>query len=524
METLFGLCFVLCASATTADAQIRLHPLYSDHAVLQRDRPLPVRGHASPGETVRVRLGAREETTVAGADGAFLAVLAPQPVSKEPLLLEVEAPSGRATARDILLGDVWLCGGQSNMEWSLAGCGTPEVVAAADLPLVRHHAVEMRFAAAPQASMRGSWSTCTPATAGGFSAVGFHFARKVHAETGVPIGLLRSCVGGTNIELWMSRETLLGTPALEPFARAMRESLELHQRELAAALPGIEQWAKAARGALDAGAPLPEGPEWPEFPFGERLFRPRCTTLFNGMIAPLAPFALRGALWYQGESNVGDAAACEQYIEKMKALADEWRALFGDPELPFYYVQLAAWRAPHDDPGRVDEWALLRDAQRRAMASPRFGMASAIDVGDADDIHPRNKRDVGERLALWALARQYGKDAQPCGPMYREARREGARLRVLFDHVGKGLVAASKEGQAAPRIEPEGKLRRFAVAGADRRWRWAEAAIDGESVLVSHPEVPEPVAVRYAFAINPQGANLYNRDGLPASPFRSDDW
>ncbi len=524
MKTLLVLGFASFAASSRAVAEVRLHPLWSDHAVLQRDRPLPVRGEAAPGEIVRVRLGVREALATAGADGAFLAVLEAQPMAKEPLVLEAEAPSGKATARDILLGDVWLCGGQSNMEWSLDACGTPEVVATADLPLVRHFAVEMRFAVAPRTTVRGSWTRCTPRHAGGFSAVGFHFARKVHAETGVPIGLLRSCVGGTNIELWMSRGTLLGTPALEPFARAMRESLDLHQRELATALPAIEAWAAAARNALDSGRPIPEGPEWPEFPFGERMFRPRCTTLHNGMIAPLAGFAMRGALWYQGESNAGDAAACEQYIEKMKALAAEWRSLFGDPELPFYYVQLAAWQAPHDDPGRVDEWALLRDAQRRAMTLPRFGMASAIDLGEADDIHPRNKRDVGERLAAWALARQYGKAVQPCGPMYRELRREGARLRVSFDHAGAGLVAATKEGHAPPRIEPEGRLRRFAIAGADRRWRWAEATIDGDTVVVSHPDVPEPVAVRYAFAINPEGANLYNRDGLPASPFRSDDW
>lgn len=510
--------------ATSAAAQVRLHPLYSDHAVLQRDRALPVRGWAEPGADVRVTLGARSATAKAGADGAFTAVLAAQPLSKQPLALVAESAGGRAEAADILLGDVWLCSGQSNMEWSLGGCDAPQDIAAADLPLVRHFGVEYRFASVPQSVVRGSWNVCTSGSAPGFTAVGFYFARKVHAETGVPIGLLRSCVGGTNIELWMSQETLLGTPALEPYARVMRESLDQYQRELAAALPAIERWSDAARTALDSGGRIPQAPEWPEFPFGERMFRPRCVTLHNGMIAPLAPFALRGVLWYQGESNAGPAAESELYIEKMKAMVADWRRWFGDAQLPFYYVQLAAWQAPNDDPAHSDDWAMLRDAQRRAMRLPGFGMASALDVGDAADIHPRNKADVGERLALWALARDYGKSVAPCGPMYRELRREGARLRVLFDHAGAGLVAARKEGRAPAKPQPEARLARFAVAGADRKWRWADAAIDGDSVLVSHPEVPEPVAVRYAWAINPEGANLYNKDGLPASPFRSDDW
>lgn len=512
------------AHAAGDAAALRFHPLYSDHAVLQRDKPLPVRGWARPGAEVRVSLGARGASAVAAADGAFNATLEAQPMSTKPLVLVAESAGERVQAADILLGDVWLCGGQSNMEWSLGGCDAPQDIAAADLPLVRHFGVEYRFASVPQASVRGSWSVCTSGSAPGFTAVGFYFARKVHAETGVPIGLLRSCVGGTNIELWMSQATLLGTPELEPYARLMRESLDQYQRELAAALPAIERWSNAARGALDAGGRIPDAPEWPEYPFGERMFRPRCVTLHNGMIAPLAPFALRGILWYQGESNAGPAAECEQYIAKMKAMVGDWRSRFGDAQLPFYYVQLAAWQAPNDDPAHSDDWAMLRDAQRRAMALPGFGMASAIDVGDAVDIHPRNKCDVGERLALWALARDYAKPVAPSGPLYREVRREGTRLRVYFDHVGAGLVAARKEGRAPARSEPGAKLARFAVAGADRKWRWAEAAIDGDSVIVSHPEVPEPLAVRYAWAINPQGANLYNKDGLPASPFRSDDW
>jgi len=509
--------------AGSAVAQVALHPLFGDHAVLQRDRPIVVRGTARPGEEVAVALGEARAIGRAGADGAFAITLPPQPAQAASRRLVAEAASGRAAAEDVLVGDVWLCGGQSNMEFPLDACREQADVAAADHPGIRHFGVELRFAAAPRAALRGGWRTCTPDHARGFSAVGYHFAQRVHAATGVPIGLLRACCGGTNIELWLAQETLLGDPALAPYAARMRVSLDRHQRELAAALPAIADWTRRSEAALAAGGELPAAPEWPEHPFGERRHDPRCTQLHNGMIAPLRPFAVRGALWYQGENNVGSAADGEQYVAKMLALARDWQAWFGGDDFPFLYVQLAAWRAPTDDPGRDDDWAQLRDAQRRAHGRAGLRMASAIDLGDADDIHPRNKADVGARLAAWALRDVYEKDLVPCGPLFRDAVVEGARIRLRFDHVGGGLVVGRKDGRA-PMARVDAPLRRFAVAGADRVWRWAQAAIDGETVVVGHPDVPAPVAVRYAWAANPDGANLYNVEGFPASPFRTDAW
>ena len=519
------LAVVAVALSPLAFAQVTLDPLVTDHAVLQRDAPIFVRGRAQPGEVVEVLLGSRSTRATARSDGSFVAQLEPLSLTKEPLELVARTASGEARARDLLVGDVWLCSGQSNMDWSLGASDSAEDVPQANLPLVRHFGVEMSFASVPQVSVRGSWSVTTPESVPGWTAVGFYFARRVHAETGVPIGLLRSTVGGTNIECWMSQDTLLGDPKLEPFAVRMRESLAQYQRELADALPSVERWAAAARDALARGLPIPQRPEWPEYPFGERMFRPRCVTLHNGMIAPLAPLRVRGFLWYQGESNAGPASECEQYIEKMRALVSDWRRDFGGgAQLPFYYVQLAAWLAPTSDPGHSDDWALLRDAQRRALALPGFGMASAIDIGDAADIHPRNKFDVGERLALWALRNEYGRELVPSGPLYRAMRVEGAAIRLEFDFTGSGLMVGHKSGRAPAQPAKEAKLARFAIAGEDRAWRWAEARIDGTTVLVSHPDVATPVAVRYAWSVNPEGANLYNRDGLPASPFRTDAW
>jgi sialate O-acetylesterase len=518
------LCLVAVAGLPhLARADVKLPRLFGERAVLQRDRELPVWGWAAPGENVVVTLGKQSAETVADREGRWSVKLAAQPMSKEPLTLKVVGKNA-IEVRDVLLGDVWLCSGQSNMEFPMAACDVAEDIRAADFPLIRQFGVAYNFAQAPQQDVIGDWQTCTPQQVPGFSAVGFYFARKIQRETGVPIGILRSSVGGTNIECWMSQETLLNTPELEPFAKLMRQSLAEYRVELAAALPEIEAWTTRSREAIKAGTPIPLPPTWPEFPFGERRFRPRCVTLHNGMIAPLVPMALKGVLWYQGENNAGGPHEGEQYIAKKRAMINDWRKWFGNPELPVYFVQLAAWLKPQDDPAFVDGWAFFRDAQRRCLAIPHTGMASAVDIGDADDIHPKNKFDVGERLAQWALAQEYGQKIEPSGPLFRDLKIEGNVARIHFDHVGSGLMIGRKTSRTPAEADPAGKLQRFAIAGADRKWHWAEARIDGETVVCSHPDVAAPVAIRYAFSMNPAGANLYNRDGLPASPFRSDDW
>jgi sialate O-acetylesterase len=520
----FVACLVfLTLSQGTLCADVRLAALFADHAVLQRDRPLPVWGWADPGETVSVKLGQETGEAIAGKDGRWQVTLKPQPVSTTALTFTV-AGKNTITRQDVLLGDVWLCGGQSNMEWTLGGSDAAEDIRTADLPRVRQFGVDYHFATTPQTEVKGQWSVCSPQTAPGFTAVGFYFARRVYKETGVPIGLLRSCVGGTNIELWMSQETLMTTPALASYGKQMRDSLATYQKDLTAALPAIEQWTAKCRDKMKAGEDLPLPPTIPDFPFGEKMYRPRCVTLHNGMIAPLVPFALRGALWYQGENNAGNAADGAQYLEKKRAMLADWRKWFQDPELPFYFVQLAGWLNPSNDPAGGDGWAHIRDAQRKCLTIPHTGMAVATDIGDPADIHPKNKFDVGERLARWALANEYGKKLEPSGPLFRNLSIDGNKAIVHFDHIGAGLMVGRKEGRKPVEEQRDQQLKRFAIAGKDRKWVWAEAKIEGNTVICTHPDIANPVAVRYAFTMNPSGANLCNRDGLPASPFRSDDW
>ena len=517
--TMLAPIFVL-ASVPSSPAALELSPVFSDHAVLQRDKPLPIWGRADPGEKVEVGFGGSRATTTAGDDGKWMVELEPQPVSGAPQTLTIAGGSGMITREDILVGDVWLCGGQSNMDMGLGGCDVPQDIAAADHPQIRHFRVAYHFANAPVDSAEGNWLTCTPGSVPGFSAAAYYFARKVHAETGVPIGLLTSAVGGTNIELWISQQTLLETASLESYAGLMRESLVRYDAQLRAIMPAAHEWSTRGLVAIEADQPMPMPPVWPDFPFAERVARPRCVTLHNGMIAPLVPLALRGCLWYQGENNAGDPL----YVEKKRALIGEWRRLFRDPDLPFYFVQLAAWQAPDATPAGGG-WGMIRDLQRQCLSIPHTGMACAIDIGDAADIHPKNKADVGERLALWALRNEYGQpELVASGPLYREMAIEADRIRLRFDWLGGGLVVGSKRGRDAAVIDPAGKLARFAIAGADRQWEWAEAVIDGDEILVHSPRVPNPVAVRYAYSSNPEGAKLYNRAGLPASPFRTDPW
>lgn len=521
-QLLFVVCFLLSAGwgGLEVRGEVRLATIFSDHMVLQRDRPLRIWGWGQAGQRVEVQLGAERAQGIVAPDGTWSCTLGPQPMSREALELIVHG-GNELRVQDILLGDVWLCSGQSNMEWGLGGCDAPEDIRTSNYPMIRHFGVEMHFAHSPQPDVRGRWSVAKPETTPGFTAVGYYFARRVHEVTGVPIGLVRSSVGGTNIECWMSQETLMQTPALEPYAKIMRESLAEYQKDLASSIPRIEEWTVRAKVQQRAGEPISMPPAIPEFPFGEKMFRPRCITLHNGMIHPLKGFAMRGVLWYQGENNAGNPTDGLQYIEKKRAMVADWRTWFSDPELPFYFVQLAAWQAATTDPNQADGWAYFRDAQRRCLEIPHTGMAVAIDIGDAMDIHPKNKFDVGERLARWALKHQYGQELECSGPLFRSMEKDGARIVVAFDHVGQGLMVGRKNGRAIVEEVSGGKLDRFAISGEDGKWYWADAKIQGNNVICTHPSVLQPVAVRYAMSMNPDGANLYNRDGLPASPFSS---
>jgi sialate O-acetylesterase len=466
---------------TTSQADVKLASIFGDSMVLQRELPVPVWGWAEPGEEVTVTLGEQTKQATADKDGRWQVKLDPLKANADGVTLKV---SGKNTIelKDVLIGEVWICSGQSNMEWALGGSlNGQQEVAAADHPQIRLFNVPGHLTSpVAKDTCPGQWQVCSPQTAGGFSAVGYFFGRRLQDELKVPVGLIGSNWGGTRIEPWCSPAGFQSVPQL---------------KEIADQVAAYNEQTK-----VEGGSP---------------------SAIYNAMIHPLAPFAMRGAIWYQGESNGGEG---ESYYHKTQALVNGWRKLF-NPELAFYWVQLANWQQPNDNPAGGDGWAKLREAQRKALDIKHTGMAVIIDIGDAGDIHPRNKQDVGWRLAQWALNQTYGKkDLVPSGPLYKSHKVEGNSIRISFDNVGGGLIVGKKEGLEPTTEVKDGKLARFAIAGADKQWHWAEATIDGNDVVVKSAEVQEPVAVRYAYSMNPTGANLYNKEGIPASPFRTDDW
>lgn len=625
-----------------------LHPLFSDHAVLQRGVPAPIWGWTSPGHKVTVSFAGQTHTAVAEPDGKWMVRLRPLPASSRAEMLSVDTENGEfARVRDVLVGDVWLCSGQSNMEMGMMACEAKDDIAAADFPQIRLMTAPRLVEKRPIQLVHVRWDLCSPESLkqgvyGGFSAAAFYFGRKLHQDLLVPIGLIHSSWGGTIAEAWTSAEAL---DQMESMRERLAAFLTARDRsdDPAEFARTFESWARKndpgsaqewQQAGVDtagwkrvtmpqhfepAGLPDFDGTVWFRHEFelpaewdgkaatlslgpiddvdttwlngkwvghmnawdrprlysvpagvlragrnvlairvldtageggltgpadslflkladaaearvslaGEWLMRdsaplaklgnppqppdpnnPNVTTvLYNGMIAPLLPFAIKGAIWYQGESNAGRA---EQYRELLPVMIRDWRDRFGVGEFPFYIVQLAAFTPVHPEP-RESDWAELREAQAfTAEHLPNCGLAVAIDIGEANDIHPKNKRDVGERLALAALAKTYGRNVEYSGPWFEQMQVEGGKIRLTFKHTD-GLTAKG------------GPLKGFAIAGPDRKFVWGNAVIEGKTVVVSAPSVSQPVAVRYGWDINPV-CNLFNGAGLPAVPFRTDDW
>jgi sialate O-acetylesterase len=493
----------------TARTNVALAPLFGDHAVLQQGRPVPVWGSAGAGDPITVTFRGQTVRTVAGGNGRWIAYLKPLAASSDPADLVVSGQN-TVSVHDVVVGEVWLCSGQSNMEFTVAGSwsrvdNADAEVAAADYPLVRQLRIERTVAAAPAAAVKtGGWQPASPKTVGEFTAVGYFFARDIHRALGVPVGIVFSAWGGTPIESWMSDEARASTSVAGTLDARWRQAMSEWPPERVARYPAdIAAWQKAQANAeaTHTKNPLP----WPQPPATEDSpMRPG--GLFNAMIAPLQPGALRGILWYQGESNVGHAG---EYAELLNTLIRSWRAGWGQGDLPFYFVQLANFGDPSELADRG--WARLREAQAQVLGAPATGMAVTIDIGSAENIHPTDKQDVGRRLALIAKARVYGIPGEFSGPVFAGQAREGKALRVSFTNAGARLVA---HGAAVKSLE---------LAGRDGVFHPAAAEIEGTTLLVSSPGVDEPVAVRYAWSNSPE-ANLYNDAGLPAPPFRSDTW
>jgi sialate O-acetylesterase len=444
-------CGLVLLSATIAAAAVKLPSVIGDNMVLQRGMPVPIWGWAEKGEEVTVRFAGQTASAKADDEGRWKAILSKLDAGG-PFDMSVEAASGSRTVKNILIGEVWICSGQSNMEMGIGiSNNAKQEIAAANYPNIRLFSVPKVQADKPATDVKASWCACNPKTVstggwGGFSAAAYYFGRTLHKDLGVPVGLIHTSWGGTPAENWTSRKALDSVPEL--------------------------------KGLAGGGT----------------------TKLYNAMIAPLIPFAIRGAIWYQGEANVGRD---KQYRTLFPTMIHCWRAEWGEGDFPFLFVQIAPWQ--YDCQG-------IWEAQLMTLKSvPRTGMVVTTDIGDIKDIHPKNKQEVGRRLALWALAKTYGRDVRYSGPIYKTMTIEGNKIRLTFDY-GTGMKAA------------DGKpLSYFKIAGANRVFHAATAEVEGDTLLVSSPEVEKPVAVRFAH----QGKatpNLVNQAGLPASPFRTDAW
>ena len=517
---MLALSFVVGSIAAPVQAEVRLPEIFGDHMVLQRDIDLPVWGWAAPGEKITVTFGDQSVSTTADANGLWKLKLKPMkantnaqefvitssPINHEPSTIIL---------KDVLVGDVWLCSGQSNMEWELNGCNRPEDIRQADLPCIRMNKVRNETSQEPRDDMDGSWTVCTPQTAGGFIAVGFYFARELYQETGVPMGIIAAEWGGSPIEPWIPLESLRTCPEMKEFRDQYVNSMKNYRLQVSNNAKRIIAEIKTI--ITTNAFVLPPPPRFPDYPRG-------WSEMYNGMIHPLAPYGIKGALWYQGESNGGEG---DSYYQKKVALITGWRARWNQGDFPFYFVQLANFQSPNPNPEGGDGWARVREAQSKSLTIPKTGLAVAIDLadpGNPGDIHPKNKLDVGRRLALWALAKDYGKKVVYSGPLYADKRIEDGKIRLAFRSTGGGLIVGRKDGYEPTEEIKNGTLKGFAIAGEDKKWYWADAVIEGKTVVVSSPDVANPVAVRYAFSMNPADANLYNKEGLPASPFRTDDW
>jgi sialate O-acetylesterase len=666
LKTTLLFLLLLSPVAHAAESVLRVPGVFTDHMVLQREMPVPVWGWAKPGEEVTVEFAGQKKTAKADANGKWMVKLDSMPASAESRDLAIASPSGSLHLGDVLVGDVWLCTGQSNMGFGVRGSLNPEQeIANAQYPSIRLFIVKPNPVLEPAADLKGAlksggWEVCSPQNVGDFSGVGYFFGREIHGDLKIPIGLLRTSLGGTEAEAWTTMEAQRTLPAVIGRSEvnfALGKSQEEDNRKFITDRAAWEEkngvkpppvsdaargWADPALSTADwttvtqsaswsqlktksggvfwarkeitlpqdaAGKPFNLGlgnfdeqydtaylngvelsrlvpDKAPDFYLCKRFYkvpgnlvkagrnviavrvvsatdraamwqlvhplelppwmrassdgpwvikkelsfpplspealasRPKPNNLwaasipsglFNGMIAPLMPFAVKGAIWYQGESN---GPRPTQYRDLLSTMIGDWRKRWGQGDFPFLIMQLVNNGDPATDPNHDPRWPLLREAQQQVAASvPNSGMAVGIEIGSATTIHPPNKQDAGKRLALVALEKVYGKTVESSGPRYESMKTEGSAIRLSFTHA-QGLTAKD----APPK--------NFAIAGADRNFVWAEAELDAatSTIVVSSPKVPQPIAVRYAWAANPEGCNLFNGVGLPMAPFRTDDW
>lgn len=469
--------FVLFLFSTViALADVRLPKLFGDHMVLQRNKPIKVWGWASPGEEVSVSLNGQHINTVANSDGEWELELKKEKAGG-PYELQVKGMN-EVMFEDVLIGEVWVCSGQSNMEWALQKTDNAETaIRDANNDQIRHIKIQRDVSDTPQDDLMtaAEWKVSTSENAPSFTAVGYYYAKKLNEELGVPIGLINSSWGGTVAETWISREAFEGSDTFRDRIAEVPKSL-------------------------------------PDTLLKQKKPNSAPSLLSNAMIEPLIPYTIQGVIWYQGENNAHSQISYE-YRKTFPLLIEDWRDRWGQGDFPFYFVQLTSYNAFGGTSEKGSSWAELREAQMMTLSVPNTGMAVITDIGNSKDIHPRNKLDVGNRLAAIALNQSYNKKNPYSGPMYKKMKEKDGKIRIYFDHVEGGLQ--SKDG------EP---LAGFEIAGEDQVFKKAEAKIVGNYVEVSSPEVVDPKAVRYGWYDDNIDINLFNTAGLPASPFRTDRW
>jgi len=495
---LFSIAFI---AALKLQAEVRLPGVFTDNMVLQQGMALPVWGWADNGDKVTVEFGGKKVSATA-KDGKWSLKLPKFSASDKPQTFTVSTKSKTIQLTNVLVGDVWICSGQSNMKFRLVeALGATNDMASATNASIRLFLVPEVRTNVPQTDVATRWELCSPESVRMFSAVGYYFGRDLQSSRKVPIGLIDSAWGGTPAEAWTPYDTMAANLDFGTNFIATREKIKANFPNVVADYQKKKELAKAEHRPFSLRAP----------------FEPwQAGELYNGMIAPFVPYAIQGAIWYQGEANAG---AAKQYRTLFPMMISSWRKNWGQGDFTFLCVQLAPWdnfrkRTVEEvlkHPAPKETWPELREAQwHTTKVLPKVGMAVTTDVGDKENIHPKNKQPVGARLALAARAIAYGEKIEFSDQLYRQMKVDDGKAVVYFDHVGKGLEAH------------DGELKGFAICGADKNFVWAKAEIVGDTVVVSSPEVAAPVAVRYGWADFPI-VNLWNKDGLPASPFRTDD-
>lgn len=496
--------------ALAARAEVKLPAIIGDNMVLQQKLANPIWGWDAPGTEVSVAFAGQTKTAKAGADGKWTVKLDPVPANAKPAAMTIKGTSTREL-KNILVGEVWICSGQSNMQWNVLSAWDADLeIATAKFPNIRLISVPQVGTQEPQKDFKGAWAECSPQTVGGFSAVGYFYGRVLHQMLNVPVGLINNAWGGSAAEAWVRRDVLEKDPRFKSLMQSWveREKLlaaEKAQKDYEVALAA---WKKQADEAQKAGRPFairaPRSPR--EMLSGNN----RPGNIYNGVLLPTIGYGIKGAIWYQGESN---ASRAYEYGYLFPLMISHWRSEWKQGDFPFYWVQLADFKAEQPQPGDSD-WAELRESQTKTQnAIKNGGQAVIIDLGESNDIHPKNKRDVAERLARWALVKDYGFQLPYRSPEFKEAQFANGKAIVTLDTFGSSL-----------RTVDVTEVKGFAICGEDKKWVWATAKILGnDKVEVSAPGVAKPVAVRYAWSDNPV-CNLYSKDGLPVTPFRSDSF